>query len=185
MIDETIKDLEKVFEKTLKSLEYNLSKIRTGRANLALLDGIKIDYYGQSTAISHVATISIPQPSVIAIKPFEKRLIPAIEKAIQASDIGLTPSNDGETIRLNIPKLTTERRKELVKMVRKLGEEAKIAMRNARRERKSKLEKAQKTENLPEDDVRKGVEKLTKLTDENVKKVDAIIAAKEKEIMEV
>ncbi len=185
MIEATIKDLETAYDKILKNLKYNLTKIRTGRANLALLDGINIDYYGQSTAIAHLATLSIPQPSTIAIKPFEKRLIPAIEKAIQASDIGLTPSNDGETIRLNIPKLTTERRRELVKLVKKMGEEAKIAIRNARRERKSKLEKAQKTENLPEDDVRRGIDKITKITDENVKKVDTIIAAKEKEIMEV
>jgi len=185
MIETAIKDLEKAFEKVLNGLEHNLTKIRTGRANLALLEGIRIDYYGQTTDISHLATLSIPQPSVMAIKPFEKRLIPAIEKAIQASDIGLTPSNDGDTIRLNIPKLTTERRRDLVKMVKKQSEEAKIAIRNSRREYKSKLEKAQKSENLPEDDVRRGVDKLTKITDENVKKVDAIIAAKEKEIMEV
>lgn len=185
MIETAINNLKKGLEKILKGLEHNLTKIRTGRANLALLEGIRIDYYGQSTDISHLATLSIPQPSVMAIKPFEKRLIPAIEKAIQASDIGLTPSNDGDTIRLNIPKLTTERRRELVKMVKKLGEEAKIAIRNLRRENKSKLEKAQKPENLPEDDVHRGVDKLTRITDENVKKVDAIIAAKEKEIMEV
>ena len=185
MIEETIKDLEKTFERILEGLKKDLTRIRTGRANLALLDGIKIDYYGQPTPLAHIATLSIPQPSTIAIRPFEKRLIPAIEKAIQASDIGLTPMNDGEVIRLNIPKLTTERRRELVKTIKKKGEEAKISLRNARREKKSKLEKAIKGEGLPEDDVRRAIDKITKLTDEAVKKVDEIIAAKEKEIMEV
>jgi len=185
MIETAVKDLEKAFEKVIIGLKHNLMKIRTGRANLTLLEDIRIDYYGQTTDISHLATLSIPQPSVMAIKPFEKRLIPAIEKAIQASDLGLTPSNDGETIRLQIPKLTTDRRRDLVKTVKKLGEEAKIAIRNLRRDYKNKLQKAQKTENLPEDDVHRGIDKLTKLTDENVKKVDAILVAKEKEIMEV
>lgn len=168
------------FEKTLASLQRELSRMRTGRANLAILDGIRVEYYGSPTPLSQVASLSTPDPRLIVIKAWDKSLLPAIEKALLAADLGLTPQNDGNVIRLPIPPLTMERRKELAKLVKKAGENAKIAVRNIRRDFKEKLEDLE----LPEDDLHRAYKKLQELTDEYVRKVDAAVEKKQEEILE-
>lgn len=181
MIEQTLKELEQAFKKVKDSFEKDLSRVRTGRANLALLDGIKVEYYGVPTPLNQVAALTVADPRLITIRPWDKKLIPTIERAITMADLGLTPTNDGDIVRLPIPPLTTERRKELVKQVKKLTEECKVALRNARREARNRLEKA---EGLPEDDVKRALEKIDKETDKAVKEAEAIGAKKEKEIME-
>lgn len=163
----------------------DLGSIRTGRASLSLLEGITVDYYGTPTPIQQVASLSIPEPRQILIQPWEQRLIPEIEKAIMKSDLGLTPTNDGKVIRINIPTLTEERRKQLVKVVRKRAEEARIAIRNIRRDTNEELKKLEKDKHLSEDIVKKSQEEIQKITDSYIAKIDDILAHKEKEIMEV
>jgi ribosome recycling factor len=166
-------------------LKKEFAAIRTGRATLALLDGITVDYYGTPTPIQQVASLSVPESRQIAIQPWEKNLIPLIEKAILKSDLGLTPGNDGKVIRIGIPVLTEERRKQLVKVVRKRAEESRVAIRNIRRDANDELKKLEKEEHVSEDEVKKEQEEIQKLTDAFVKKVDEILEHKEKEIMEV
>jgi ribosome recycling factor len=166
-------------------LKKEFAAIRTGRATLALLDGITVDYYGTPTPIQQVASLSVPESRQIAIQPWEKNLIPLIEKAIMKSDLGLTPSNDGKVIRIGIPVLTEERRKQLVKVVRKRAEESRVAIRNIRRDANDELKKLEKEEHVSEDEVKKEQEEIQKITDAFVKKVDEILEHKEKEIMEV
>ncbi len=169
----------------VEALKKEFGAVRTGRATLALLDGIALDYYGTATPLQQLASLSIPESRQIAIQPWEQRLIPEIEKAILKSDLGLTPMNDGKTIRINIPVLTEERRKQLVKVVRKRAEEAKVAVRNIRRDSNEELKKLEKDKHLSEDDVKKEQEEIQKLTDSFIKKIDEILEHKEKEIMEV
>jgi len=169
----------------IEALKKELGSIRTGRASLALLDGMTIDYYGTPTPLTQLASLSIPESRQIAIQPWETRIIPDIEKAILKSDLGLTPMNDGKVIRISIPILTEERRKQLVKVVRKKAEEAKVAVRNMRRDANDELKKLEKEKHLSEDDVKKEQEEIQKITDANIKKVDEILEHKEKEIMEV
>ena len=182
MIEDVLQQMEEGFKKVVANHEKELARVRTGRANLALLDGLKVEYYGVPTPLNQVAAVAVADPRLITIRPWEKKLIPAIEKAISAADLGLNPSNDGDIVRLPIPPLTTERRKELAKQVRRMAEEAKVALRNVRREHKSRLEKA---EGLPEDDVKRALERIDKITDDYVKKIDEINRDKEKEIMEI
>lgn len=172
-------------EGAIEVFKKDLGSIRTGRASLSLLEGISIDYYGSQTPIQQVASLSIPEPRQILIQPWEQRLIPEIEKSIMKSDLGLTPTNDGKVIRINIPPLTEERRKQLVKVVRKRAEEARVAIRNIRRDTNEELKKLEKEKHLSEDIVRKSQEEIQKLTDSFIAKVDDILAHKEKEIMEV
>ncbi len=169
----------------LDSLKKDFGSIRTGRASLALLDGIMVDYYGTPTPLQQLASLSIPESRQIAIQPWESRVISDIEKAILKSDLGLTPMNDGKVIRINIPVLTEERRKQLVKVVRKRAEEAKVAVRNIRRDSNEELKKLEKEKHISEDDAKKEQEEIQKITDLNIKKVDEILQHKEKEIMEV
>jgi len=169
----------------LEVLKKEFASIRTGRASLALVDGIVVDYYGTPTPLPQVASLSIPESRQIAIQPWEKNLIPLIEKAIMKSDLGLTPANDGKVIRINIPILTEERRKQLVKVVRKRAEESKVAVRNIRRDSNDELKKLEKEKHVSEDDVKKEQEEIQKITDTFIKKVDEIVEHKEKEIMEV
>jgi ribosome recycling factor len=169
----------------VEALKKDLVSIRTGRASLGLLDGLVIDYYGTLTPLSQAATLGIPDSRQITIQPWEPKLIPEIEKAILKSDLGLTPGNDGKTIRLIIPTLTEERRKQLVKVVRKRAEEAKIAVRNIRRDVIDELKKSEKEQHLSEDDVKKLQEEIQKITDSFIVKVDEVVHHKEKEIMEV
>ncbi|MBP7124903.1 ribosome recycling factor [Myxococcota bacterium] len=181
MIETTLKELETAFHKAIENFEKELSRVRTGRANLALLDGIRVEYYGVPTPLSQVAALTVPDPRLILIRPWDKKLIASIEKAIAAADLGLNPQNDGDVIRLAIPALTTERRRELVKQVKRLTEEAKVSVRNLRRDARSRLEKA---DGLPEDDVKKALERIDRETDKTVKQAEDISARKEKEIME-
>lgn len=185
MQNEIKKEANERMNKSIESLKKDFEAIRTGRASLSLLDGIKIDYYGTPTQLAQVATLGIPEPRQITIQPWEQKLIPEIEKAILKSDLGLTPGNDGKTIRLNIPTLTEERRKQLVKVVKKHAEEAKVAIRNIRRDINDKIKKSEKEEHLSEDDVKRLQEEIQKLTDQHVAKVDEVLHHKEKEIMEV
>jgi len=169
----------------VESLKKDFAAVRTGRASLALLDGISLDYYGAVTPLQQLASLSVPESRQIAIQPWEQRLIPEIEKAIMKSDLGLTPINDGKTIRINIPVLTEERRRQLVKVVKKRAEEARVAVRNIRRDSNEELKKLEKDKHLSEDDVKKFHEEIQKLTDSHVRKIDEVLDHKEKEIMEV
>ena len=173
-------DTKEGFGKCLEALERALSKMRTGRANLSILDGIKVDYYGSATAVTQVASCNVADPRLITIKPWDKTMLAAIEKALLHSDIGINPGSDGTLIRLPIPALTTERRRDLVKQSKARGEEAKIAIRIIRRDTKELIDDS----GDPEDDVHRQLKNLQELTDEYVKKVDMIIAAKETEIMD-
>jgi ribosome recycling factor len=169
----------------ISSLKKDLASIRTGRASLALLDGITVDYYGTLTPLSQVATLGIPDSRQIAIQPWEQKIIPSIEKAILKSDLGLTPINDGRLIRINIPPLTEERRKQLVKVVRKKAEETRIIVRNIRRDINEELKKDEKEKRISEDDARRLQGEIQKITDSFISKVEETILQKEKEIMEV
>ena len=169
----------------IDALKKEFAAIRTGRASMALLDGIIVDYYGTPTPVQQLASLSIPESRQIAIQPWEQRLIPEIEKAIMKSDLGLTPMNDGKLIRINIPILTEERRKQLVKVVKKRAEESKIAVRNIRRDGNEELKKLEKEEHISEDEVKKEHDEIQKITDSFIKKIDELLAHKENEIMEV
>ena len=181
MIEATLKELDGGFKKAIESFEKDLSRVRTGRANLAILEGIKVEYYGVPTPLSQVAALTVPDARLIVIRPWDKKLIILIEKALAAADLGLTPSNDGDIVRLPIPPLTTERRKDLVKQIKRLLEDSKVAIRNLRRDARGKLEKA---DGLPEDDQKKALEKIDKETERFVKLADDTAMKKEKEIME-
>lgn len=170
---------------SIEALKKEFASVRTGRASLALLDGIKVDYYGTPTPLQQVASLSVPESRQIAIQPWDQKIISDIEKAIMKSDLGLTPTNDGKVIRINMPSLTEERRKQLVKVVRKNSEDAKVAVRNIRRDVNDEIKKLEKEKHLSEDDTKKSLDEIQKFTDSYVKKIDEILAHKEKEIMEV
>jgi ribosome recycling factor len=170
---------------SIEALKKKFASVRTGRASLALLDGLTIDYYGTPTPLQQVASLSLPDSRQIAIQPWEQKLIPEIEKAIMKSDLGLTPMNDGKLIRINIPALTEERRKQLVKVVKKEAEDAKVAVRNIRRDVNEDLKKLEKDKHISEDEIKKEHDEVQKITDFFVKKVDELLEHKEKEIMEV
>jgi ribosome recycling factor len=172
-------------EKTIASLTKTFSRVRTGRASVSLLDGIKVDYYGAPTPIAQVANVSVPESRLILIVPWDVSIIGAIEKAIQKSDLGLTPSNDGKVVRLAIPQLTEERRKEIAKTVKKMAEEGKIKLRNARRDANEEMKILKKDNKISEDELFIAQEEVQKLTDQYIEKTDKILAAKEKEIMEI
>lgn len=178
------KAIEKM-EATLESLKREFAGIRTGRASLALLDGIMIDYYGVQTPLQQIAGLSIPDPRQIAIQPWEQNMIPEIEKAIMKSDLGLTPANDGRVIRINMPALTEERRKQLVRTAKKKAEDTKIAIRNIRRDSNEELKRLEKERHLSEDDVKKSLDEVQKITDSYITKIDELLKHKESEIMEV
>ena len=184
MLQETYNQLKKKMDSSLDVFRKNLGGIRTGRASASILDGISVDYYGTPTPLKQVATISIPESRLIAVQPWDVSILKAIEKAILASDLGLTPNNDGKIIRLPIPSLTQERRKELVKIVKRVAEDAKIAVRNIRREGNEQLKKAEKAKNVTEDECRKGIDQIQKITDDCIKNVDEISGKKEKEVLE-
>lgn len=183
-MDQKLTVLNEKMEKAFHYLEADYQTIRAGRANPHVLDKIKVDYYGTMTPIQQVGNISVPEARMIQIAPWEKGLIKEIEKAIMASDVGITPSNDGSTIRLVFPELTEDRRKELVKDVKKKGEDAKVAIRNIRREGNDSFKKLAKEE-VSEDEIKELEDKLQKMTDQFIKDVDAAIDAKSKEIMTV
>ncbi|RLA82335.1 MAG: ribosome recycling factor [Deltaproteobacteria bacterium] len=184
MVEQVLKDCRERMKKTLSVLERDLGKVRAGRASPALLEGIKVEYYGVPTPINQVATISIPESRLIVIQPWDKSIIGEIEKALLKSDLGLTPQSDGKVIRLNIPRLSEERRRELVKLVRKMAEESKVALRNIRRDAIEELRKLEKEKQISQDDLRHYQNEVQKITDQYVEKVDKLVQAKEKEIME-
>jgi ribosome recycling factor len=169
----------------IESLKKDFGTIRTGRASLSLIDGIRVDYYGAPTALAQVATLGIPESRQITIQPWDPKLIPDIEKAILKSDLGLTPGNDGKTIRINIPHLTEERRVQLVKIIKKRSEEGRVAVRNIRRDILEELKKSEKEKHLSEDDVKRMHDEIQKVTDSYIEKVEEVMQHKEKEIMEV
>ncbi|PKL52253.1 MAG: ribosome recycling factor [Nitrospira bacterium HGW-Nitrospira-1] len=185
MIQELRKKTGDRMQGAVDALKKEFAGVRTGRASTGLLDGIIVDYYGTPTPVQQLASLNIPESRQIAIHPWEQRLIPEIEKAIMKSDLGLTPMNDGKVIRINIPILTEERRKQLVKIVKKRAEESKIVVRNIRRDSNEGLKKLEKEEHISEDEVKKEHEEIQKITDAFIKKIDELLEHKEKEIMEV
>ena len=180
-----MKNTESKMIKAINSLEGDLASIRAGRANPAILDKITVEYYGVQTPLAQVGTISVPEARTIIVQPWDVSVLKEIEKAILASDIGINPNNDGKVIRLNFPPLTEERRKELNKSVSKRGEEAKVAVRNIRRDSIEQFKKQKKANEITEDDLKDMEEQIQKMTDKYVKQIDGIIAEKEKEILEV
>jgi len=184
-IDDLIQDATRRMHKSVEAAQAEFSTLRTGRASTGLLDRVQIDYYGQKTPLKQLATVNSPEPRLLTIQPFDPNSVSAIERAIQESDLGLTPSNDGKLIRLPIPQLTEERRKELVKQVRHLAEEGRVAARNVRRHHKDELEKLEHEHTISEDDLKRAERELQKLTDQHVSEIDQIVAHKETELMEV
>lgn len=185
MVKEIEKNLQEKMEKTTHVLKTEYVSIRAGRANPALLDRIHVEYYGTDTPLNQLANITAPEARVLTINPWDAKAIPAIEKAILKSDLGMNPSNDGKIIRLVVPQLTEERRKELVKTVKKLAEEAKVAARNLRRDANDQLKKLKKDSEITEDELKKSEEETQKITDKFIKEIDKLAEAKEKEILEV
>lgn len=184
-MNDRIKEYNDKMQKTVDHLSSELATIRAGRANPHVLDKVKVDYYGTPTPIQQVGNLSIPEPRIIVIQPWEKSLLKEIEKAIQMSDIGINPTNDGNVIRLVFPELTEERRKELVKDVKKKGEADKVALRNIRRDGNDAFKKLQKAEDISEDEIKQLEDELQKLTDKFVKKVDEMVEEKSKDILTV
>ena len=184
MVDDIITDLKSGMDGTIDSLNRELAKRRTGRANVSILDGIRVEYYGTKSPLNQVASLQVPDPRMITIKPWEKSMVSVIEKALQQSSIGLTPNSDGELIRIPIPPLTEERRKELVRDVRRVGEDAKVGLRNQRRDANEMLKEAEKDKDISEDEMRRGLTKVQEITDDFVKKVEGLVEEKEKEILE-
>lgn len=180
-----IRQLEEKMKKTLDVLAKEYSTLRAGRATPALLEKVFVDYYGTPTPVNQLATISVPEPRLLVIQPWDKSIVPQIEKAILKSDLGVTPNSDGNIIRLSIPPLTQEKRKELVKVVNKKAEEARIAIRNIRRDGNEQVKAEEKAGNISEDEVKRTLDEIQKLTDKYIKKIDQLAEAKEKEIMEV
>ena len=185
MLDDVYHEVDYKMERSLAALRKELSRIRTGRATLALLEGIDVDYYGTATPLNQMATLAAPESRLLTIQPWDKSQLGLIEKALQRSDLGLTPMNDGKIIRLSIPPLTAERRKDLVKKVKKIGEDAKIALRNVRREGNETLKDLEKTKDIAQDDLRRGQEQVQKITDRFISQVDDVLDTKEHEILEV
>ncbi|MDH3329124.1 MAG: ribosome recycling factor [Desulfobulbaceae bacterium] len=185
MSTDVLEQLREKMEASIEALKRELVKIRTGRASLSLLDGIAVDAYGSRMPINQVGTLTIPESRMIVIQPWDPQMLSLIEKAILASDLGLTPANDGKLIRLSIPQLTEERRKDLVKQVKKISEEFKVAVRNVRREANDQLKKMKKDKEISEDDMFRLQDEAQKETDNFIQQIDEIAAGKEKEVMEV
>ncbi|MBQ7677828.1 MAG: ribosome recycling factor [Lachnospiraceae bacterium] len=184
-MDERLKPFDGKMTKTLDNLNDEFTRIRAGRANPHILDRITVDYYGTQTPLQQVANVSVPEPRMIQIQPWEASLVKAIEKAILASDVGITPTNDGKVIRLVFPELTEERRKDLAKEIKKKGEAAKVAVRNIRRDANDSFKKLSKSPDVSEDEIKEFEEEIQKLTDSYVKKIDDAVASKSKEILTV
>lgn len=185
MLEELHKKTERGMAGAMEHLHHELAGVRTGKANPALLDSIQVDYFGQRVPIKQVASIAVPDPRLITIQPWDRSVVGEIEKAILASELGLTPQSDGQLIRLPIPALTGERRKELVRVVKRMGEDAKVAIRNVRRHANDEIKRLQKEHELSEDNMHTKVQEIQKVTDEYISKVDEVVTAKEKEILEI
>ena len=183
--DEAVKYLSEQIKRSIEALKQAMTKIRTGRANAAMLDGVKVNYYGTPTALAQCAAVAVPEPRMITVKPWDKSIIRDIEKALLEANLGLTPQNDGEIIRLPIPPLTEQRRKEIAKQVKATGEDHKVAIRNERRDANEKLKTLLKDKVITEDDSKRATEKVQKETDAGITQVDEVVAKKEKEVLEV
>jgi ribosome recycling factor len=185
MIDELIEDAKRRMDRSVETAQHEFNTVRTGRAAAALLDRVSIDYYGTATPLKQLATINVPEPRLLTVQPFDPGSIKAIERAIQESDLGLTPSNDGKIVRLPIPQLTEERRKELVKIVRHLAEEGRVAVRNVRRDVMHDLKELVRDGDVGDDEERRAEDRVQKMTDDHVHSIDDLLKKKEAEIMEV
>ena len=185
MIDDLLTDAGRRMDKSVEAAQHELNTVRTGRASAALLDRVNVDYYGTATPLRQLATINVPEPRMLTVQPFDPSSIKAVERAIQESDLGLTPSNDGKIIRLPIPQLTEERRKELVKIVRGLAEDGRVAVRNVRRDVMHHLKELVRDGDVGDDEERRAEDRAQKLTDEHVHRIDELLKHKEEEIMEV
>lgn len=185
MLNDVYADARDRMTKALETLEREYKRLRTGRASISLVDGIRVEYYGNPTALNQLATLTIPEPRTIMIQPWDTTIINEVEKAILKSELGLTPMNDGKVIRISIPTLTQERRRELVKVIKKMAEEAKVAMRNIRRDTNEMLKDLKKEKEISEDEQFKAQDETQKITDDFIKKVDSVYSAKEKEILEI
>ena len=185
MPQSVIKNLNEKIEKTIVHYKEELKGIRTGRATISMFDNIKVDYYGTPTPLAGVATLSIPEPRMVTVTPWEPALIKEIEKAIQTSQMGFNPSNDGKVVRIPFPQLTEDRRKELVKIIKKISEDTKVAVRNERRDANEQMKKLEKDKAISEDDSKKMLDDIQKITDASIKNIDEITVAKEKEVMEI
>lgn len=185
MIADVTSQAKAGMSKALEAFKRDLAKVRTGRASLSLLDDVRVDYYGTPTPLNQVGTLAVPEPRLITIQPWEKNLIPEIEKAILKSDLGLNPASDGQLIRLVFPPLTEERRKDMVKQVKRMGEDAKISIRNARRDANDTLKQLEKDKEITEDDQKRGEKEVQDITDDFVAKIDQVIEEKEKDLMEI
>ncbi len=185
MLKEIYKDAENRMSKAIKHIQHEFTGVRTGRASAGLLDSIKVDYYGVSTPINQTASISIPEPRLITVQPWDKSMLAAIEKAILTGDLGLNPANDGVVIRIPIPALTDERRKELVRHVNKLAEDGRVAVRNVRRDLNDQVKKHETAHELSEDNAKRALENIQEITDKYIKEIDELVKSKEDDIMEV
>jgi len=185
MVKDVLRDLDRKMKVSLDHFRKELSRLRTGRANLGIFEDIKVDYYGVLTPINQTSRIGIPDPSLITVAPYDQTLLEAIDKAVRSADLGFNPINDGKLLKIPIPPLDEERRREIVKKVKKMLEDEKTALRNLRRDAKEFIEELEKEKEISEDDKFKGLEDLQKLTDDSVKKIEEIAAAKEKEIMQI
>jgi ribosome recycling factor len=185
MIEELLDDAKRRMDKSVEATAHEFTTVRTGRASAALLDRVRVDYYGQETPLNQLSTINVPEPRLLTIQPYDPSSIKAIERAIMESELGLTPSNDGKIVRLPIPQLTEERRKELVKVVRHLAEEGRVAVRNVRRDVMHHLKELVRDGDVGDDEERRAEERAQKLTDEHVARIDELLKKKEEEIMEV
>lgn len=185
MTKEVIADMKAHMDKSVDALRREYQKVRTGRATTGLLDEIKVEYYGNPAPLNQVATLAVPEPRTITIQPWEAKMIPVIEKAIMNANLGFTPANDGKTIRISLPPLTEERRKEIVKMIRKMAEDAKIAVRNIRRDGIDSLKKLEKEKKISEDELKRAEKEVQDVTNAAVARIDEVLSHKEKEVMEV
>lgn len=185
MLNEVFEDAKDRMQKAVGTLEKEFKRLRTGRASVSLVDGIRVEYYGTPTPLNQLATLTVPEPRTIMIQPWDQSCIGEVEKAIMKSELGLTPMNDGKVIRIPVPPLTEERRRELVKLVKKMAEEAKVAVRNIRRDANEMIKDLKKEKEISEDEQFKGQEEVQKITDDFIKKIDELAAAKEKEILEI
>ncbi len=184
MKEEVFQDMKEKMNKAISSHKKELNRLRTGRASPALLEGIRVDFYGTPTPIQQTASVTIPESRLIVIQPWDKTMIEPISKAIQKANLGLSPANDGTVVRIAIPPLTEERRKELSKIVKKMGEDSKISIRNIRREANESLKKLEKDKDLSEDESHRAMDEVQKITDERIQEIDGIVEDKQKEIME-
>lgn len=184
-MDAILKDAEERMGKSLASLEEELAGLRTGRASAAMFDKIRVEYFGNPSPLNQVASISVPESRLVVIQPWDKGLLGEIEKAIQSSELSLNPNNDGKVIRINIPPLTEERRKEIVKLAKNIAEQGRIAVRNIRRDANEELKKSEKNGDISEDDLKRSEERVQKLTDQFIEKINETVTAKESEILEI